>query len=149
MSDEEKKMEFPSKRCPACGKFMVVKKSIREVRTSSPQGGEKVVPTGLVTFTCTECGSSFEEIIEEKVVEEAPKKKGCFIATAAYGTPFASEIQVLRRWRDHTLRNNLLGRCFVVFYYWVSPSIAKVIARHELLKRMTRKILRPIIRLVK
>ncbi len=34
---------------------------------------------------------------------------GCFVATAAYGTPLASEIDPLRIWRDGMLLDNALG----------------------------------------
>jgi hypothetical protein len=70
---------------------------------------------------------------------------GCFIATAAYGTPLAPEINVLREWRDFKLRKSVGGRMFVKVYYVVSPSIALIIAKSEQLKYLTRKILTPIV----
>ena len=38
---------------------------------------------------------------------------GCFIATAAYGTPMAEEIQILREVRDGYLLTNTAGRALV------------------------------------
>jgi hypothetical protein len=70
---------------------------------------------------------------------------GCFIATAAYGTPLAPEINVLREWRDFKLRKSAGGKMFVKVYYVVSPSIALVIAKSEKLKYLTRKILTPVV----
>jgi hypothetical protein len=70
---------------------------------------------------------------------------GCFIATAAYGTPFAPEINALREWRDFKLRKSAGGRMFIKAYYAVSPSIALIIAKSEQLKYLTRKILTPIV----
>jgi len=70
---------------------------------------------------------------------------GCFIATAAYGTPLAPEINVLREWRDFKLRKSVGGRMFVKVYYVVSPSIALIIAKSEQLKYLTRKTLTPIV----
>jgi hypothetical protein len=71
--------------------------------------------------------------------------ESCFIATAAYGTPLAEEVQVLRCFRDKYLLTNWFGSTFVNIYYRVSPPIANYISPHDFLKRMTRVGLRPII----
>jgi len=63
---------------------------------------------------------------------------GCFIATAAYGTPMAEEVQILREFRDEYLVTNPLGRAFVDFYYKVSPPIAQFITKHPSLKPIVR-----------
>ena len=70
---------------------------------------------------------------------------GCFIATAAYGTPMAEEIQVLRDFRDGYLLTNPIGRAFVDFYYRTSPPIADFIAGHPILRQAVRFILKPVI----
>jgi hypothetical protein len=67
----------------------------------------------------------------------------CFIATAAYGTPMAEEIQILREFRDEYLLTNPLGRAFVDFYYNVSPPIAEFITEHPGLKPIVRAGLVP------
>jgi len=68
---------------------------------------------------------------------------GCFIATAAYGTPMAEEIQVLREFRDQYLLTNPLGQAFVDFYYRVSPPMAEFITEHPGLKPIVRAGLMP------
>tara|TARA_B100001175_G_scaffold272988_1_gene246448 strand:- start:124 stop:1365 length:1242 start_codon:yes stop_codon:yes gene_type:complete len=73
----------------------------------------------------------------------------CFIATAAYGTPFDSKIDVLRNWRDDSLRSSTLGRIFIRNYYFYSPPIASVIARSSTLRGIVRFFLSPIILLLK
>jgi len=70
---------------------------------------------------------------------------GCFIATAAYGTPMAEEIQVLRDFRDGYLLTNPIGRALVGFYYRTSPPIADFIAEYPVLKWGVRVILKPVI----
>ncbi|MFO7997236.1 MAG: C45 family autoproteolytic acyltransferase/hydrolase [Dehalococcoidia bacterium] len=67
----------------------------------------------------------------------------CFIATAAYGTPMAEEIQILRDFRDGYLLTNPLGQAFVDFYYRVSPPIAEFITDHPSLKPIVRTGLLP------
>jgi len=67
----------------------------------------------------------------------------CFIATAAYGTPLAEEIQVLRQFRDEYLLTNPLGRLFVSLYYEGGPPVAEFIDDHPALKPMVRVGLLP------
>jgi len=73
-------------------------------------------------------------------------KSGCFIATAAYGTPMAQEIDVLRDFRDNRMLPTVVGKAFVQAYYRVSPPIAYLISRSETLKRAVRGVLTPIVR---
>jgi hypothetical protein len=67
----------------------------------------------------------------------------CFIATAAYGTPMAEDVQILREFRDKYLLTNSPGRAFVDFYYRVSPPIAEFITQHPSLKPIVRAGLVP------
>ncbi len=69
----------------------------------------------------------------------------CFIATAAYGTPMASEVVVLRKFRDDYLLSNLPGRVLVAAYYKISPPIANFIANHDTARAIARKLLRPVV----
>jgi hypothetical protein len=67
----------------------------------------------------------------------------CFIATAAYGTPMAEEIGILRQFRDEYLLANAVGQAFVDIYYKVSPPIAQFITEHPSLKPIVRAGLLP------
>jgi hypothetical protein len=67
----------------------------------------------------------------------------CYIATAAYGTPMAKEIEILREFRDKYLMTNPVGKGLVEFYYRVSPPIAEFITEHPTLKPIVRAGLVP------
>lgn len=68
-------------------------------------------------------------------------KSKCFIATAAYGTPHAQEIDLLRDFRDEILFQYVLGRLFVKVYYLLSPLIAEWISRGEWRQKLVRKMI--------
>ena len=74
--------------------------------------------------------------------------KGCFIATAAYGTPLAPEIEVLRNYRDDCLKKSELGNWFVNKYYDISPPIARFISDKPIFRAAVRISLKPIIKLL-
>jgi parallel beta-helix repeat protein len=65
----------------------------------------------------------------------------CFIATAAYGTPSAEQIDVLREFRDVVLLESTVGSQFVALYYQLSPPVADVIAGDEVLRTLVRELL--------
>jgi parallel beta-helix repeat protein len=62
----------------------------------------------------------------------------CFIATAAYGTHTAKEIDILREFRDKVLLPNSLGAKLVSLYYKTSPPIADFISQNEVLRTAVR-----------
>ena len=72
---------------------------------------------------------------------------GCFIVTAAYGTPVAEEIQILREFRDEYLLPSQVGEALVEFYYKVSPLLAEFITEHPSLKPIVRAGLLPAVAL--
>jgi streptogramin lyase len=76
-------------------------------------------------------------------VQQAEPVPPCFIATAAYGTPMAREIEILREFRDEYLLTNPLGQALAGFYYRVSPPIAEFIVEHPGLKPIVRVGLLP------
>jgi hypothetical protein len=65
----------------------------------------------------------------------------CFIATAAYGTETADELDILRDFRDQVLLKNALGSRFVEAYYKVSPPVADFIAKNDFLRAVVREVL--------
>lgn len=70
---------------------------------------------------------------------------GCFIATAAFGTPTNSHVAILREFRDRILLRFSIGESLVSLYYKVSPPIADFISKHDLLKSLVRILLIPLV----
>src|SRR3972149_10565409 len=62
------------------------------------------------------------------VPDEKEKGGGCLIATAAFGSELAPQVQMLREIRDNTVLSTLSGTAFMTgfneFYYSFSPTIA-------------------------
>jgi hypothetical protein len=99
---------------------------------------------GFVSWTCDDCGT--ENPVKNSIHTE---KKGCFIATAAFGQSDAPEVLVLRRFRDQVLDRSLAGRVFITKYYELAPIISRCIANRPLATWLVRNmILRPIVILV-
>jgi hypothetical protein len=68
-------------------------------------------------------------------------KGRCFIATATFESPDSFEVILLRKFRDETLNNYLLGRFFINVYYFLSPPIASLIYSSTFLKKISKSIL--------
>jgi uncharacterized repeat protein (TIGR02543 family) len=65
----------------------------------------------------------------------------CFIATAAYGSPTAEQIDVLREFRDDVLLESTVGSQFVALYYRLSPPVADFISGNSFLRTVVRELL--------
>jgi hypothetical protein len=68
---------------------------------------------------------------------------GCFIATAAYGSYSASEVQALRQFRDRYLVTNRPGKAFIRWYYTYGPRGAQFLNEHPGWKPVARIALIP------
>lgn len=82
---------------------------------------------------------------------ESPKKKkeGCFVATVVFESPNASEVEILREFRDTRLLHSTIGRRFVKGYYYLSPPIASWISDKNNLKTILRYcFFKPLVRLL-
>lgn len=71
--------------------------------------------------------------------------EACFIATAAYGSPYERHVELLREFRDRYLMTNGPGRRFVSLYYRISPTAANLIVKHSYLKPAVRAALLPVV----
>lgn len=70
---------------------------------------------------------------------------GCFIATAAFGSPIEAHVVLLCKFRDRFMLTNSVGNSIVTLYYKYSPPIASYIADHNILRLLIRWCLFPVI----
>ncbi len=134
-------ISVPTILCPECRRPMHItgKKEIEKTTKFLTKKSTKKIPH--LRYECTDCKQEFHLNLERR-------GGGCFIATAAFGTSTAHEINVLRSFRDNFLMRDNAGRKFISLYYGVSPQIAKMIEKSSTLKLATRIMLTPIIKAV-
>jgi hypothetical protein len=73
---------------------------------------------------------------------------GCFIATAAFGSPLAAEVTRFRRVRDRAVAASGLARLAAELYYREAPALAQVLAGTDVGRAVVRQPLRALAGLV-
>ncbi len=99
------------------------------------------------------CEAGTEPIngICQLVVDDEPKPAGggCLIATAAYGTELAPQVQFLREIRDNTVMGTASGALFMTgfnqLYYSFSPYIADMQRENAMLNKAVKLSITPMI----
>jgi len=93
-----------------------------------------------------------EETVVEEVVatqESSEEGGGCLIATAAYGSEMAPQVQLLREIRDNQLMNTESGSAFMSgfneLYYSFSPYIADMERENPVFKEIVKAGLTPML----
>lgn len=66
-----------------------------------------------------------EDDDDDYVPAKTQKKKGCYVATAVYGSYDCPQVWTLRRFRDDQLAATPPGRAFIRLYYTVSPALVR------------------------
>jgi len=74
---------------------------------------------------------------------------GCLIATAAYGTELAPQVQFLREIRDNTVMSTASGAAFMTgfnqLYYSFSPTIADMERENPMFQEIVRAFITPMV----
>ena len=87
--------------------------------------------------------------IRTTLVTTAARESGsvdaCFVATAAYGSVLANDVEMLRRFRDALLKRSVLGELAVETYYTFGPPVAGVVGESDLLRSTARDVLNPLV----
>lgn len=109
--------------------------------TSTPRSTPTPTPTTTPTLTPTPTTMPAPTPTPMSTPTPPAGYGPCFIATAAYGTESAVEIDTLRAFRDEVLLKNSLGSQFVDFYYEVSPPVADLISENDVLRTLVREFL--------
>jgi len=82
---------------------------------------------------------------------QPPTPPRCIIATVAYGSDLAPEVQLLRTFRDQELLSTFAGSTFLQvfnrFYYSFSPAVATILAENSGLSQIVRLLINPLIAL--
>ena len=102
----------------------------------------------VITTTTFEVVGKGEGVTQaDQVVEE--KKGGCLIATAAFGSEMAPQVQLLREIRDNTVLQTESGSAFMTgfnqFYYSFSPAIADYERENPAFKEAVKLMLTPLL----
>jgi len=87
-------------------------------------------------------------VIKQFLKMSSESRPRCFVATSAFESVYAVEVQQLRFFRDHQLRNYKWGRSFIRWYYRVSPRFACLLDKHSWTKPAVRALLRALIKCV-
>lgn len=67
--------------------------------------------------------------------------RGCYIATAVYGSYDCPEVWTLRRFRDYYLAVSWVGCLFIKVYYTVSPALVKIFGKRSWFRYFWKNIL--------
>lgn len=81
--------------------------------------------------------------------EEESSGSGCLIVTATFGSPLASEVRLVRDYRDGSIRQSYSGSRFFMgfnaWYYTFSPAVSGYIATHPVAKSVMQICLVPLL----
>jgi len=107
---------------------------LEEPVIKEPEFGECGVGTNLIDGVC--------EVVETS-------SGGCLIATAAYGSELAPQVQMLREIRDNSLLQTQSGQSFMQgfnsFYYSFSPTIADYERENPVFKEAVKVTITPLV----
>jgi len=99
---------------------------------------ENIVTAKTSHFTVFGIAGAEKKKDDSRPENNSDDANNCFIATAAFGSPIAKEVIVLREFRGRYLLKSELGRRFVELYYRFSPPIAEFIKNKPLVKAFIR-----------
>ncbi len=104
------------------------------------------IPPETVSFEIR-VGDAYAQTIPDN--ENPPQDSGCLIATAAYGTELAPQVQLLREIRDNTLFSTTSGTAFMsgfnTLYYSFAPTVADWERENPMFKETVKTMITPML----
>ena len=117
------------------------------VTTTEPEPGMEPEPVMQATEPICGKGTVLKDGL--CVVEQEKKGGGCLIATAAFGSELAPQVQFLREIRDNTVLQTESGSAFMTgfnqFYYSFSPAVADYERENPVFKETVKLALTPML----
>lgn len=86
---------------------------------------EKPEPEKIIVSTTDNHKDNIENFLKVILAPKTEEKEGCYIATVCYNDINSPQVKKFRQFRDYQLNEYFVGRSFIKFYYWASPSISK------------------------
>jgi hypothetical protein len=90
-----------------------------------------------------------QDVDDKKEETKSAQKSGCLVATAAFGSELASQVQMLREIRDNVLFGTGSGTAFMAgfneFYYSFSPAVADLERQNPIFKEMVKYTMTPML----
>lgn len=99
-----------------------------------------VLVEGLADKHYSDCKMIEKEILDFKKFLDS-QKRGCYIATMAYGDYNHENVIVLRKFRDNFLNKYFFGRIFIKVYYKLSPKLVVLLKGNERINSYIKKTL--------
>ena len=131
-SDGNFELEFRISQTATFGDYQVIVSTVVD----------NVPVISTATFEVVEKGDKVTQVTKEK-------KGGCLIATAAFGSEMAPQVQFLREIRDNTVLQTESGSAFMTgfnqFYYSFSPAIADYERENPAFKEAVKLTLTPLL----
>ena len=107
------------------------------------------IPDETVSFNITVGEVHAQPVTPDNNNENNGENGGCLIATAAYGSEMASQVQQLREIRDNTIMKTNSGMAFMTsfnqFYYSFSPIVADFEREQPIFKEAVKAMLTPML----
>ncbi len=75
-----------------------------------------------------------------QATDKTEASRGCFVATAVYGSPYAEQVVCLREFRDEVLCRTWWGRAVVWLYGKIGPAAARLIENRPRAKTWLRRL---------
>ena len=109
-------------------------------------GLKPATPYVVAVRAADACGqtSAITQVAFTTAMTQFKKVEGCFVATAAWGSALASQVQSLRQIRDRVRPGNATAATAVDLYYRAGPAAAAILRRSETARAAVRTLLSPV-----